>query len=984
MATVSDDFNRSNSTSLGSNWAEDSGNWVIVSNTLRQSTSSGAYRKARWVGSALASSDYAVQAVCSSSNGAVGPGVFGRGAASSTVTYYGLVFFPGDNIYIVEITAGSESVLASGSGFTPSSGVAYTLRLECEGTALRGYVNGTLRVSGSDSTLASGAVGVMSYGGSSDNNSFDDWTASDLSSGSIYSATASAGAASSTPDAVGLDVVRAAAALASASSGTPDTVTLQTAIVVDATASAGASSVTPDDVGVSVVRGATAASPAVSGTPDTVTLDVATIWSATASALAASVTPVSVALDVVRSSTSSASAVSASPDSVTLGLVLAVSAQAGASSATGGGAGLRFYGYADDRLNRVVIPLQGEVINVGAGDLTFEWTMQCAYADNDNTASDVRYSNILIDHDVWGEEQGWCIGITRSGAESRLIFGAASSSWAAITGGTHVGDGQVHRCALTRNQSTGQVRLWVDGQIDATGTFATSDWSIPAGSPPVDGQDNYSLVLGTEKHDFIPGDGGYNGLLDELRISSGVRYTSAYTPAERLEVDGTTLGLYHMDEGSGTTISDATGDGPDGTLLVGGSPAGPVWVGASVRLNVVRGAGALAAAASLTGDDAALAVVRLALALAGANSLTPDSVTLDVATIVQALASAGAASVTPDTVSVDVVRLALAQASAAGATGDDVALGLALAAVASATAGSVTADDAVLAAVRGASASVIGAGATPDTVTLAVLRLAVSLSGAASVTPDTVTLEITAIIEAVAAAGATSVTGDDAALAVVRAEAALASASGVTGDAAGLAVLRAVTALAGAVSATPDTVTLDVTAVINAIAAAGAASVTGEAALAVVRAAAAAAVGDSATPDALLAVVRSVGVLAAAGSVTPDTVVLEITSILLALASAGAVSVTGDAALDVVRSAAAQAGAESATADGSLAVVRMALAQAEAESATPDTINLVLALIAGLLRATWTARRPSMTASGARPEARFTATRPSVTFTMED
>ncbi|MGC9040097.1 MAG: LamG domain-containing protein, partial [Roseiflexus sp.] len=42
-------------------------------------------------------------------------------------------------------------------------------------------------------------------------------------------------------------------------------------------------------------------------------------------------------------------------------------------------------------------------------------------------------------------------------------------------------------------------------------------------------------------------------------------------------VDGQTVALYRFDEGSGTTISDATGGSP-GVRQFGGSPAGPVYV----------------------------------------------------------------------------------------------------------------------------------------------------------------------------------------------------------------------------------------------------------------------------------------------------------------------------------------------------------------------------------------------------------------------
>ena len=56
---------------------------------------------------------------------------------------------------------------------------------------------------------------------------------------------------------------------------------------------------------------------------------------------------------------------------------------------------------------------------------------------------------------------------------------------------------------------------------------------------------------------------------DEVRISSSVRYAASFVPARRLNVDATTVALWHLDEGGGTTFADASGNGHTGTLGVG-------------------------------------------------------------------------------------------------------------------------------------------------------------------------------------------------------------------------------------------------------------------------------------------------------------------------------------------------------------------------------------------------------------------------------
>ena len=176
MATRTDTFDRANSTNLGSDWAEDSGNWEIVSNNLVQGTAGNSYRKLRWVGAAMDSSDYSVEVVARSANLGIGP--CARCAASSAVTYYAYVIFGGDAAYLVEITAGGETILDTGSAITASTN--YTLRLEVDGSTIRGYLNGVLDVSATDASLASGPPGIMAYGGGNANTYVTTWTASDL------------------------------------------------------------------------------------------------------------------------------------------------------------------------------------------------------------------------------------------------------------------------------------------------------------------------------------------------------------------------------------------------------------------------------------------------------------------------------------------------------------------------------------------------------------------------------------------------------------------------------------------------------------------------------------------------------------------------------------------------------------------------------------------------------------------------------------
>ena len=56
------------------------------------------------------------------------------------------------------------------------------------------------------------------------------------------------------------------------------------------------------------------------------------------------------------------------------------------------------------------------------------------------------------------------------------------------------------------------------------------------------------------------------GRIDEVRFSSGARYRTGFTPSRRYGIDGSTVALFHFDEGTGQTGVDATGNGRDLTF----------------------------------------------------------------------------------------------------------------------------------------------------------------------------------------------------------------------------------------------------------------------------------------------------------------------------------------------------------------------------------------------------------------------------------
>ena len=403
---------------------------------------------------------------------------------------------------------------------------------------------------------------------------------------------------------------------------------------------------------------------------------------------------------------------------------------------------LRFYGNAVSQIDRVRIPLEDGAstqypVNVGAGSFTVEAWLRCAYADNASTATDedARYSNIVYDRDSWGEQRGHVWGVTRDGSGNLIAcFGQAGSggTWSTIFSTSDIGDGEWHHVAVTRDQSTGQVRIWVDGASEASGTYDTSDWSYPAGHTVGSGQDNEYAVIGTEKHDVGY---GYNGQIDELRISDIVRYTATFTPGPRFEPDADAVGLYHLDDATGTVASDSAtvaGAPTNGELLVGGTPSGPVWV--ELPAGTVESVTGIVGSAAITQAAQSVAAAGV-VAVVGVASITQDGQTVAAVGVV---AVVGVASITQDGQTV----------SAAGNVGNVPILGSA----------AITQDGQTVAA-AGVVAIVGVASITQDGNTLAAAGNVgnVPILGSAAITQDGQTVSAAGVVTIV---GAASITQD--------------------------------------------------------------------------------------------------------------------------------------------------------------------------------------------------------------------------------
>lgn len=686
MATYTDDFNRA---SLGANWAAiNGGTWSIASSVRAQQTqATGTYRASRYV-SAMDGADVDVSAVINIANGGIGAGLLvrmpGSGTATADIDGYAIIGFSGDTFYLLRFDSGNDAGVGYGNAWgTCSAGTNYTLRITVQGTTVTGYVDGVQRFQFTDSTYAGGS-GQRSVAllsyGSTP--SWDNFSAADIVSGVTGSANMTQ--AAQTVSAAGAVAVRGSAAITQAGQTLAATGTVPAA-GINGAANMTQAAQTVSAAGVVAVRGAAA----ITQDGNVVTLPQA----------------------------------------------------------------LRFYGNAVSQIDRVRIPLEDGAstqypVNVGAGSFTVEAWLRCNYADNASTATDedARYSNIVYDRDSWGEQRGHVWGVTRSGGSLVACFGQAGSggAWATIFSTSNIGDGEWHHVAVTRNQSTGQVRIWVDGVSEASGTYDTTNWSYPAGHTVGSGQDNEYAVIGTEKHDVGY---GYNGQVDELRISDSVRYTGTFTPGRRFEPDANAVGLYHCDEGSGTTLVDSatvSGAPTNGELLVGGTPSGPVWV--ELPAGVVESITGIVGSASLTQAAQSVAAAGV-VAIVGVAAVTQAGQTVAAAGVVTVRGAASIAQAAQSVAAAGAVAIvgaaSIAQdgqtVSAAGNVGNVPILGSA----------DLTQDSNTVAAAG--VVAVVGVAATAqDGQTVAAVG-AVAIVGAGAVTQDGNTLAATAALDLVLA-----------------------------------------------------------------------------------------------------------------------------------------------------------------------------------------------------------------------------------------
>lgn len=166
-----------------------------------------------------------------------------------------------------------------------------------------------------------------------------------------------------------------------------------------------------------------------------------------------------------------------------------------------------------------------------------------------------------------GSGNGWALMVVNGrlrGFHYRSLF-----NWSIdFTATANVADGLWHHAALTVDASGG--KLFLDGV-----QVGSSSWVGAAGSSTT----TEPLFIGRYSHSPYP---SFFGTIDQVSIWNRALGTNEINYLKHRQLNGNEHGLvalWRLDEGSGTTTADASGNGHNGTLA-----NGPVWINSTAPL----------------------------------------------------------------------------------------------------------------------------------------------------------------------------------------------------------------------------------------------------------------------------------------------------------------------------------------------------------------------------------------------------------------
>ncbi len=211
----------------------------------------------------------------------------------------------------------------------------------------------------------------------------------------------------------------------------------------------------------------------------------------------------------------------------------------------------------------VEVPTSSTLATI-TGDLTVEFWIRTASMDPDGWP----WGQFLVCRDVSGPSPDWSVGFGNGG---RIQFNTGSNRDLTLVSTHGVNDGVWHHVAVTRIQSTGQKRIYVDGnpdgeQSDDRYAFTNLDRHIRIGA----------TADGTPNRCFY-------GALDEVRVWTLARTQTQIQADMSTPLRGNEPGLvayWRFDEAAGQVAHDSTASRNDGRLGISPDPDpnDPLWI----------------------------------------------------------------------------------------------------------------------------------------------------------------------------------------------------------------------------------------------------------------------------------------------------------------------------------------------------------------------------------------------------------------------
>jgi len=165
------------------------------------------------------------------------------------------------------------------------------------------------------------------------------------------------------------------------------------------------------------------------------------------------------------------------------------------------------------------------------------------------------------------DTSGWALELNNGRVTWWLYTGG---QWRSTANTATLAPNTWYHVAVTYNAATSNAQVFVNG----VASTATNVGVLSAGP---------QFSLGG-----LAGYAFFNGQLDEVRVSNSVRYTGAFTPPSSAFVDdANTLAIFSLDEGSGQSSQERSGNGYTLTLGTGAGvdSADPSWVSSTAPTN---------------------------------------------------------------------------------------------------------------------------------------------------------------------------------------------------------------------------------------------------------------------------------------------------------------------------------------------------------------------------------------------------------------